>query len=509
MRAFFVCCFVCVTFGQQPPEAVFKSTTKLVQVSVIAQDKLGKPVTDLRREEFQIFDNGSPQEIRLFLAETEKAETGKLNNAPDAKAPNTLTNRIAPPAGSHSGYSVILIDNFFADFGDPTTQEEGAGLARVQTLKMLRSMPPGEKIAIYATGRTLQVICEFSSDRDLLERQLGKWRPRPDTPVTATAAMKEALASPPGTRPDLYTAALQKQIEGIGQVDAAQRAVANDDEMGSVADHLAGIPGRKNMIWISNRFFIGRRAIQKFNRAGVSIYPVDVDGVCRLCSPRPIATMNAIAGATGGLAYYQRNDLDIAMREAIDDGRVSYTLGFYQPGDDKQAAMHQLSVRVSRKDVALRYRTGYESEPLHPASAASAADLVQAMNRPVDATAIGMTVSATRARDRLNLTATFDLASLDLEQDQGLWKGNAEVVARFMAADGTQAGDVFSQTIVLNLRPETYASTLASGLLYPRELTIPAKAVELKLLIGNLASGKIGTLTVPLAGIKEGSANAR
>lgn len=219
--------------------------------------------------------------------------------------------------------------------------------------------------------------------------------------------------------------------------------------------------------------------------------------------------MNAIAGATGGLAFYKRNDLNIAIREAIEDGSVSYALGFYQPGDDKGSAMHQLTVRVSRKDVALRYRTSYESEPPHPETATSVADLVQAMNRPVDATAIGITVSATRTQDRLNLTAAFDLASLDLEQDQGLWKGKAEFVARFMAADGTQAGDVFSKTIVLNLRPETYAAFLRSGLPYRQELTIPAKAVELKLLIGNLASGKIGTLTIPLTEIKEGGANAK
>src|SRR5580704_18032794 len=44
-----------------PPEAAFKAGVKLVQVSVVAQDKQGKPVTDLRREECQIFDNGSPQ----------------------------------------------------------------------------------------------------------------------------------------------------------------------------------------------------------------------------------------------------------------------------------------------------------------------------------------------------------------------------------------------------------------------------------------------------------------
>jgi hypothetical protein len=77
----------------------------------------------------------------------------------DVTAVSAFTNRISSLPGSHSGYSVILIDHLFADFGDPLTQEEGSGGARLQTLRMQRSMPVGEKIAIYGKGRNLRVIC--------------------------------------------------------------------------------------------------------------------------------------------------------------------------------------------------------------------------------------------------------------------------------------------------------------------------------------------------------------
>ena len=156
-----------------PPDAAFRTGVKLVQVSVIAQDKQGKPVADLRREEFQLFDNGAPQEVRLFVPEAVKSDAAP----PELTAPNTFTNQIAEPAGSHSGYSVILIDDLFS--GSDPTNEEGSSLSRVQALQMLRSIPLGEKIAIYAPGRRLSVICEFTSDRDLLERQLRKWKPTP------------------------------------------------------------------------------------------------------------------------------------------------------------------------------------------------------------------------------------------------------------------------------------------------------------------------------------------
>jgi VWFA-related protein len=135
-----------------PPETTFQTGVELVQVSVVAQDKQGKPVADLRREEFEIFDNGAPQEIRLFVPETEKSNPAP----PESKAANTFTNQIAASAGSHSGYSVILIDDLFS--GSDPTNEEGSSLSRARALRMLRSIPVGEKIAIYAPGMTLRII---------------------------------------------------------------------------------------------------------------------------------------------------------------------------------------------------------------------------------------------------------------------------------------------------------------------------------------------------------------
>ena len=476
-----------VAFGAQDP--TFQTGVQLVQVNVVAQDKHGAPVADLRREEFRLFDNGSPQWIRLFVPETEKPTPA----APERKAPNTFTNQIAAPAGSHSGYSVILIDELFS--GSDPTNEEGSSLSRVRALQMLRSIPIGEKIAIYAARGQLQVICEFTSDRDLLDRQLRKWKPSATTPAPEQRPSLQAQLNPQLAQLRNDAAAEAARINDL------RNAAAGDFEMELVADHLAGIPGRKNLIWLANKFLIGPKAIQKLNRAGVSIYPVDIDGVCRLCPDRPRDTMNSIAALTGGVAYYGRNDLDVAIREAMDDGRVSYTLGFYPSGED-HASVHRLTMSVSRPGVMLRYRTSYEVEPPQPTPADPVAGLVQALNRPIDATAIAIHASATRAQDRLSLDATLDVESLDLILNQGgqqnLWTGSLEVVARFTAAEGIVAGDVFSKTVTLNLSQASYDAAMRGGLPFHNEFQIPPKAVELKLLFGNLATGKIGTLTIPV-----------
>jgi len=92
MRALIICFAGSAAWGQPTaPEAVFRTTPKLVELSVIAEEKQGhdrppKPVTDLKRED-QVFDNGLPQEIRLFVGPTEAPGPA------EALRPNTFTNR--------------------------------------------------------------------------------------------------------------------------------------------------------------------------------------------------------------------------------------------------------------------------------------------------------------------------------------------------------------------------------------------------------------------------------
>jgi hypothetical protein len=117
----------------------------------------------------------------------------------------------------------------------------------------------------------------------------------------------------------------------------------------------------------------------------------------------------------------------------------------------------------------------------------------------MDETVIPIVAHAVRSHDRLDLRVSFDVSALGLALQQGVWKGKAEFVARFLTAEGARAGDVLAQTVVFNLRPATYRSMLQTGVPYSRALTVPAKAVELKLLVGSIDTGRIGTLTIPLS----------
>src|SRR5580698_247409 len=92
--AFFVCL---AAFAQQPPpppasqepapqtpaqpektvtemttheeQATFRSRVDLVLIPVVIRDGKGKPVSGLKKEDFQLFDRGKPQTISRFSAE--------------------------------------------------------------------------------------------------------------------------------------------------------------------------------------------------------------------------------------------------------------------------------------------------------------------------------------------------------------------------------------------------------------------------------------------------------
>jgi VWFA-related protein len=481
-----------------PDSAVFRASTRLVQVNVIAQDKDGKPVTDLRRDEFQIFDNAAPQEIRLFLADVSEP------SAAAARAQGTFTNRI----GS-GGSSVILFDKLSGGAGGNVFTHNAR--AREKAIEAVKAIPPGERIAVYSLWCRFLVVREFTSDRDSLLEKLDAFHPGFGACVDATTAATDSRSADP-QQSDVVAAMKSREQQNFNSIAFRLNAELGEYEFRMMADHLAGIPGRKNLIWVTSQFNLSAANLKKLVDANVAIYPVDALGsFIGLASGKKerYDHLRAFAAVSGGAAFYDRDDLDAGIRDAMRDGLISYTLGFYPASEDTKAPLHRLGVRVSRPGVTLRYRTSYELEPPPPPSGSPVADLVQALNRPVDATVIPITANATRNGGRVDVSVSIDVPSLDLELSDGLWKGKAELVMRFVTADGLPAGDASAQTLTFGFRPATWESMLKGGDPYRShdELPIPPKATELKVLVGNLASGKIGTLTIPLSALAPSPSN--
>jgi VWFA-related protein len=86
---------------------------------------------------------------------------------------------------------------------------------------------------------------------------------------------------------------------------------------------------------------------------------VDARGLTPGDGSKNIQTMEQFAGATGGLAYYNRNDLSVAIEAAIEDLKFTYVMGFYLNEKDRDRRYHTLKVETDSPGTTLRFRRGY------------------------------------------------------------------------------------------------------------------------------------------------------
>jgi len=160
-----------------------------------------------------------------------------------------------------------------------------------------------------------------------------------------------------------------------------------DAAIEAIAKQMAGVPGRKDLIWISAAFplalnptltpeplYVGgpayRRSQRSFtsevdrttralNAANIAVYPVDPRGIVLVPdeppnpSPSGFATMELIAAQTGGVAFHDTNDIRGAISKALEDSEASYTLGFYPDSGRLDSSFHTLT-RQSRNQTGMR-----------------------------------------------------------------------------------------------------------------------------------------------------------
>src|SRR5215472_6173570 len=93
-------------YGADEATPTFRSTTHLVQLNAVVRSH-GKPVTELKKEDFRIFDNGKEQKITVFSVES---TTGALPSSNIVLPPGVYTNKLVSKPGTPMSVTVILLD---------------------------------------------------------------------------------------------------------------------------------------------------------------------------------------------------------------------------------------------------------------------------------------------------------------------------------------------------------------------------------------------------------------
>jgi VWFA-related protein len=320
MRRFILFIFAALAIAQD--DGVFRTTTQLVQIDVAAEDKDGKPVAGLTKDDFGLFVAHKPQEIATFTA------TSVAPAVPVALPPGTFSNKQAATEVTQGRYTVFLLDW-------RNTNWQLQSWAHQELVKMVSKLPAGSKAALYVNNNGLQIVQEFTSDHELIQ---------------AKAATLWGQVQAPQTNLD----------------DAELASLQTIAVFQAIAKHLAGISAQKVLIWVSTGFPDNAPRhpplpgtppvpIVDSNAAPSPSFLQDIDKAVRILGNANIVvestqskylgasvlpdlgsttsyvnTLQMIAERTGGRFYPgDNNGFASTLLSAANDRATSYQLGYY------------------------------------------------------------------------------------------------------------------------------------------------------------------------------------
>jgi VWFA-related protein len=235
--------------SQEPPPPTIRVNTRVVLVDVVVTDRQGKPVTGLKPADFTVQEKGKTQKIAFFTT----PEEAQKQNSPPELGPGIYTNK--PEFRSPGGpVTVLLLDAVNTPFRDQA-------YARQQMLKYIRQqIKPGQRMGVFALTNSLRVLQDFTTDPQVLITALERYKPQEQQfKAGVPASISAAVGSPdlgPGASAMLEFA--QSEITAFQGIQVGyqldRRVEVTLIGLRSMARMLGGIPGRKNVVWLTAAF---------------------------------------------------------------------------------------------------------------------------------------------------------------------------------------------------------------------------------------------------------------
>jgi VWFA-related protein len=505
-------------------------STRLVQIGIIVRNNK-EPVADLTKDDFVVLDRGKPQKISVFTAESSASTSQPAPTQP--LPPNTFSDLPQVNGPVVRSITIILLDNINTLSGNghqgyetgPWWMEDLAlSNAKAHLIEFVKTLDPKDRVAIYGLSDTLHVLSDFTSDRDRLLAILKNY-------ATTSKTSRETVE--PGAYhtpvPGEFNPLLNAQVLQLAAITNERRAATTMSALQSIASHVANIPGRKNLVWLTaNLPFSGFALARILGPAQIAAYPVDgralltrktpesqweiddqLGGVLGIgmpaqsSSPIGIDTMQQLADETGGRAFFNTNDLTGAIRDAVEDSAVTYTLGFYIDSDSLDEKFHDLKVRVHRSGLNLRYPKGYFALKDTPATQSDRHNnFLIAIKSPLDSSAIPLEVKVDRVNqptpNSIALSGSIGIHDLQLVPNGEIRTGALDITV----IEQDETGKVLREsTDRINLRftEKQYPAMLKSGITFRKSVQPQAGMSTLRILVQDPSTAAIGSLLIPLS----------
>jgi VWFA-related protein len=401
-------CLAAAAAAQQKPAAssdqtaTFRTGTSLVEVDIIVKDRDGRFVSGLTADDFEVFEEGKPQQIQHFYLVTEHpaapgelpAET-VLPRSPDQTGRRVWlllfdAEHISPPLLARVKQAAMDFVNEHVRPSDLTGIFVNGGLwrgrlsnNRQELLDGIRSATP----AFETTANRLGALMEFpriTSEFEAVRVDAGDRRVLEE--LTEKACLDEPQACVLiGGRENM-----QDQIEQKAQTyvrDARRAARGTLDTIAYVTRNLSRLEGRKTLVLLSEGFFVDdiRSTLPQLAgqaaRAGITMYSLNLRGTLGVggriladaSAPRgSLSTqgdsseqgLDVLAAETGGMSIRYTDDFARALGEIARDTSTYYVLA-YSPADATlDGKFRRIELKTKWKGLEVRARRGYIATPL-------------------------------------------------------------------------------------------------------------------------------------------------
>lgn len=528
--------------GQAPPTPTFRAEVEYVEVDAIVTDEQGRFVPDLRKEEFQIFEDGKPQTIASFgLVEipVERSERPLFASAPIE--PDVESNEL-PFAGR---VYVLILDDLH------TAPLRSQLVKRAARQFIDRHLGANDLMAVVSTSGRSGGTQEFTGNKRLLLAAVDQLIGQKLESATIARNTEYFRGSSTGRVADPL------EMERGFNARSTLRAVKQ------VADWLGGVHGRrKTILFISegidyditdmfnNRSASSiiddtREAIAAATRSNVSIYAIDsrsltgfaddaiaievgifadqlpgrqVDDGTSTSTQKPgIGTgglrdelrlsqdsLRTIADQTNGFAAVNSNDFRSAFERIVNENSSYYVLAYYPPSNRRDGKFHRIEVRTSRRGLSVRARRGYMAPkgnvpaPRMTSNDGASPAVVEALNSPLPTSGMAMRVFAAPFKGTAPNTSV--ILGIELRGRDLVFAGKDRVELSYLAVDALgkiRAGDTDFFTFA-SLPADTRARVEQNGLRILNRLDLPSGRYQFRVATRNSANGALGALSYDL-----------
>ena len=371
-----------------PPAGVptFKSQSNLVILDVSAKDKGGMPIEGLKATDFTVLEDGKPQKISVF-------EYQRISSTPEPpkeitledqfKLPETPKQEITAATPGQIQYHDKRLMVFFFDFSsmqipDQLRAQDGA-------LDYLsKHVTKDDVVAVLFYASTIQVMSDFTEDRDVLTRVIK------NLPVGEASELAALADTGDDTGEDTQAAFVADETEfNIFSTDKKLAAIEQAAKM------LQGFPEKKALVYFSGGVSRSgldneaqlQAAINAATKANLAIYAIDTRGLTAappgggaskagsrgsgifngsvINSQRSSFlasqdTLFTLAAETGGKSFFDSNDITAAITRTQEAMSSYYLLGYYSNNNALDGKYRRISVKLNSKlSAKLEHRQGY------------------------------------------------------------------------------------------------------------------------------------------------------